>query len=225
VLALEAYRAAVAHGADPVAVAFEEGLCYAQAERWDMALARFGAARRGGRGDPELWRHLLEAAEAAADWQVALDAARALGDPARVTEIEKLRASQTVFLQDFAGPWRPEWRVEEPLACRGHTGAGALGLTLLPGDRVLALPVDWDGSSLEVSAVVGLRDVQYAKGLQIEIARDDGRSIGEGGVLGAGGGGVLSLHTELHTDGKSSRSPAPSPTDWGVFPERVILTL
>jgi tetratricopeptide (TPR) repeat protein len=225
VLALEAYRAAVAHGADPVAVAFEEGLCYAQAERWDMALARFGAARRGGRGDPELWRHLLEAAEAAADWQVALDAARALGDPARVTEIEKLRASQTVFLQDFAGPWRPEWRVEEPLACRGHTGAGALGLTLLPGDRVLALPVDWDGSSLEVSAVVRLRDVQYAKGFQIEIARDDGRPIGAGGVVGAGGGGVLSLHTELHTDGGSSRSPAPSPTDWGVFPERVILTL
>src|SRR5262249_33543163 len=141
---------------------------------------RFGDARKGGRGDAELWRHVLEAAEAAADWRGALEAARALGDTARASAIEKLHASRSVFLQDFAGAWRPEWRVEEPLACRGPTAAGALGLTLLPDDRVLALPVDWDGSSFEVSAVIALRDAQYAKGLHIELVRDDGRTIESG---------------------------------------------
>jgi hypothetical protein len=118
-LALEAYRAAAAHGADPAVVAFVEGLCHAQAERWELALARFDAARKGGRADAELWRRTLEAAEAAARWETALEAARALGDAARAAAIEKLRASRTVFLQDFAGAWRPEWRVEAPLACRG----------------------------------------------------------------------------------------------------------
>jgi tetratricopeptide (TPR) repeat protein len=225
-LALEAYRAAAAHGADPVAVAFEEGLCHAQAERWELALARFGAARKGGLGHAELWRQLLRAAEAVADWQIALDAARALGDTARAAAIEKLYASRSVFLQDFAGSWRPEWRVEEPLACRGPTAAGALGLTLLPGDRVLALPVDWDGSSFEVSAVLALRDVQYAKGLHIEIVRGDGRTISFGGVSGGGGGGQLSLYTELVAiDGVSTRPFTPLGIDWSVFPERVALTL
>jgi tetratricopeptide (TPR) repeat protein len=225
-LALEAYRAAAAHGADPVAVAFEEGLCHAQAERWELALARFGDARQGGRADAELWRHLLEAAEATADWPIALDAARALGDAGRAAAIEKLHASRSAFLQDFAGAWRPEWRVEEPLACRGPTAAGALGLMLLPEDRALALPVDWDGSSFEASAVVALRDVQYAKGLHLELVRDDGRTIASGGVGGGGGGGELALATDLSAiDGLNSIPFGTISVDWRVFPERVALTL
>src|SRR6185503_3251847 len=43
-LALDAYRAAAAHGAAPVEVAFEEGVCHAQAGRWELALARLREA-------------------------------------------------------------------------------------------------------------------------------------------------------------------------------------
>jgi len=225
-LALEAYRAAAAHGADPAVVAFEEGLCHAQAERWELALARFGAARRGGLVDAELWRRTLEAAEAAGSWETALDAARALGDAARAAAIEKLHASQTVFLQDFAGAWRPEWRVEEPLACRGPTADGALVLTMLPEDRVLALPIDWDGSSFEVSAVVALRDVQYAKGLYLQMAPSDGSPGIVAGVRGTGGGGALALETDLNVHGTlSTKVFMAAGFDWSVFPDRVRLTL
>ena len=226
-LALNAYRAAAAHGADPVAVAFEEGVCHARAQRWELALARFRDARTGGRHDAELWRSMLEAAEAAADWRTALDAARALEDTARAAAIEKLDASRTVFLQDFVEPW-PAWRVEQPLACRGPTAAGSLGLSLLPGDRALALPVDWDGSSFEVSVVVALRDVQYAKGFDIDLARDDGLWAVAGSIGGIGGGGELQLHTYLRPP-PDRRMPAglvvPVSVDWSVFPERVRLTL
>jgi tetratricopeptide (TPR) repeat protein len=228
-LALNAYRAAAAHGADPVTVAFEEGGCQAKAQRWELALARFRDAWAGGRRDALLWRSMLEAAEVVADWRTALDAARSLGDTQRAAAIEKLDASRTVFLQDFVEPW-PAWRVEQPLACRGRTPDGAIGLTLLPGDRALALPIDWDGSSFEASAVVALRDVQYAKGLEIELARGDGLWAASGDIGGMGGGGELQVHTYLRAppqDGAApvERAPPPFSVDWSVFPERVRLTL
>jgi tetratricopeptide (TPR) repeat protein len=226
-LALNAYGAAAADGADPVAVAFEEGLCHAKAQRWELALARFRDARAGGRRDTELWRSMLEAAEAAADWPTALEAARALGDTARAGELAKLTAIRTVFFQDFVEPW-PVWRVEQPLACRGSTADGALGLSLLPGDRALALPIEWDGSSFEVSAVVALRDLQYAKSFEIDLARDDGLWAGAGGIGGIGGGGLLQVHTYLRPP-PDRHAPAelvaPLGVDWSVFPERVKLTL
>jgi tetratricopeptide (TPR) repeat protein len=226
-LALDAYRAARAYGADPVTVAFEEGLCHARAHRWELALARFRDARAGGRHDVALSRSLLEAAEAVADWPTALEAARALGDTARARAIEKLDAIRTVFRQDFLDPW-PDWRVEQPLACRGRTPGGAIGLTLLPGDPSLALPIAWDGSSFEVSAVVGLVDLQYAKGLLIELARDDGLWTTAAGVAGLGGGGVLQLRTfvfgppDRRAPARKSASPDLS---WSMVPERVRLTL
>jgi tetratricopeptide (TPR) repeat protein len=224
-LALNAYHAAAAEGADPVAVAFEEGGCHAKAQSWELALARFRDARTGGRRDAELWRAILEAAESSADWRTALDAARALGDTARAGEIEKLTAIRTVFLQDFVEPWTA-WRVEQPLACRPPNSA--LGLSLLPGDRALALPIEWDGSSFEVSAVVALRDVQYAKSFEIDLARDEGLWAGAGGIGGIGGGGLLQVHTYLRSP-PDRRAPAelvaPLGVDWSVFPERVRMTL
>jgi tetratricopeptide (TPR) repeat protein len=226
-LALSAYRAAVAHGADPVVVAFEEGVCLAKAERWDLALARFRDARTGGRHDTPLWRAMLEAAEATADWPAALDVARALGDTARAARIEKLTEFRTAFVQDFVEPW-PAWRVEQPLACRGRTADGALGLSLLPADRGLALPIEWDGSSMEVSAVVALRDVQYAKSIDIDLARDDGQWAVAGEVGGLGGGGELQVHAYIRSP-PDRRLPAglvtPFNVDWSVFPERVKVSL
>src|SRR5262249_30726837 len=64
------------------------------------------------------------------------------------------------------------------------------------------------------------------KGLYIELAREDGRRISAGGPVGSGGGGELALATELVGLDEVSASPfAPVPIDWGVFPERVVLTL
>ena len=222
-LALAAYRAAAAHGADPAVIAFEEGGCHAQARRWERALASFRSARAAGRRDAALWRATLDAAEAIADWPTALEAARELGDAPRAAALEQLSASRAAFFQDFAEPLRAEWRVEEPLACRGPTGDGGLGLTLLPGDHALALGVDWDGSSFEASAVVALRDVQYAKGIAIEIAPDGGPAAGGGGISGGGGGGVLSMVADLHAPVEVRATPVP--TDWSVLPERLVLTL
>ncbi len=222
-LALEAYRAAAALGADPAVVAFEEGICHAQAQRWELALARFRDARAAGRRDPEIWRATLEAAETAGGWEAALEAARALGDAARAAEIEKLRASRAAFFQDFAEPWRPEWRVAQPLACRGQLPDGAVGLTLLPGDRALALPIEWDGSSFEISTVVALRDVQYAKRFDVELVRDDGRQTDAGGIGGEGGGGQLYLNAHLTSAGR--RVANLQEIDWSVVPERAVLTL
>jgi tetratricopeptide (TPR) repeat protein len=224
-LALSAYRTAAAHDADPAVVAFEEGLCHAKAQRWDAALTRFRDAQTAGRRDSVLWRAMLDAAETAADWSTALDAARALGDVARAAELDKLRAIRTTFLQDFVEPW-PAWRVEQPLACRGLTRDGALGLSLFPGERALALPIDWDGSSLEISAIVALRDVQYSKGLRVGLSRDDGPPEAAGGLAGLGGGGVLELHTLLCIRGdRCSPQSRGHDVDWSVFPERVRLTL
>ncbi len=226
-LALNAYRAAAAGGADPATVAFEEGLLHAKAERWELAIARLRDAHAAGRGDAALWRAMLGAAEAAADWPNALEAARALADGVRVGDLERLIAMQRVFVQDFVAPW-PAWQVEQPLACRGRTADGALGLSLLPGDRALALPIEWDGSSFEVAVVVALRDVQYAKSFEIDLARDDGRWAMAGGVAGIGGGGLLQLHTYLRAP-PDRQVPAalvaPIGVDWSVFPERVKLTL
>jgi len=224
-LALSAYRAAAAQGADAATVAYEEGLCHARALRWQTAVDRFREARTGGRHDAELLRSLLDAAEAVADWRTALEAARELGDRERVAALEAVRAMTTAFVQNFVDPW-PAWRVGQPLACRGRTADGAIGLNLFPGDRALDLPIDWDGSSLEASAVVALRDIQYGKGFQIALSQGDQPWIG-GGLRSGGGGGNLfvQVFTVEGTLLNANRAGLPPRVDGSAFPERVRLTL
>jgi tetratricopeptide (TPR) repeat protein len=225
-LALSAYRAAAAQGADAATVAYEEGLCHARAERWQTAVDRFREARAAGRHDVELLRSLRDAAEAVADWRTALEAARELGDHARVAALEAVLEMTTAFAQNFVDPW-PAWHAGQPLACRGRTADGAIGLDLFPGDRGLDVPIDWDGSSLEASAVVALRDIQYGKGFQITISQGDQPWIG-GGIRSGGGGGDLFMRVYLVTRGISSVDhigSTPGPVDWSQFPAGVRLTL
>jgi len=224
-LALSAYRAAAAQGADTATVAYEEGLCDARAHRWQAALDRFREARAGGRHDGALLQSLLDSAEAVADWTAALEAARELGSREQVAALEPVLEMKTVFVQNFVDPW-PAWSVDQALACRGRTADGAIRLSLLPEDRALDLPIAWDGSSLEASAVVALRDIQYGKGFQIAVSQGDEPWTG-GGIRGGGGGGALFLGVYAASGAMLSagRPAQTAAVDWSGFPERVRLAL
>lgn len=226
-LALDAYEMAEADGASPGEIAFERAQALSSLGRPREALEELDRARAQGVDAPDVWRATVEAAEATGDWAAALEASLRLGDADRARALGELLTPAPVFAQDFTRPLAAAWQILDPVPCRRASPERPLTLELFPGDRGLELPLEWDGSSIQVHVSMSLVDLQYAKSATLSFAPEAAPLLGvEARLTGTGGGGRLQLGAALAAfDGVLRSDLDVRAIDWRVAPQRIRLTL
>ncbi len=190
-LAIDAY-AALAETPQAGEAFAGQAACLAELGDRREALAKFRLAAAHGYEPKDALDGLLRSAELLGEWPLAAEAARKLGDIARVAALERLAGLKPVFAQEFSEALDPAWDIREPLAWRQLADPAVLRMQWMPGDAPLRLPMEWDGSSLRLRWWLQPRSMRYANQLDVVLRhRDSGWTVGANTEVHAGGGSVL----------------------------------
>ena len=95
-----------------------------------------------------------------------------------------------------------------------------------PGDAPLSLPIEWDGSSLQMRWLLTLRDIQYENHVLFRLAHEGTPWRAAAGTSVFVGGGTLLLNVQMGAPGASMVGGTPGlRIDWETAPSKVVFLI